>query len=77
MTFIFATLVELAAIGFKMRNEDGGSIKRLNNLNKQNKKTDIIVSCERLDKFSRMAFPAIYALFNAFYWTYYMLIAKH
>ncbi|CAK5081650.1 unnamed protein product [Meloidogyne enterolobii] len=76
MTFIFATLVELAAIGFKMRKEDGGSIKRFKNLNnRQNRKTDVIVSCERLDKFSRMAFPAIYALFNAFYWTYYMLIA--
>jgi len=33
MTFIFATLVELAAIGFKMRKEDGGSIKRFKNLN--------------------------------------------
>ena len=37
MTFIFATLVELAAIGFKMRNEDSGSIKRLKNLTRQNK----------------------------------------
>lgn len=40
MTFIFATLVELAAIGFQMRNE-GRTTIRLKNLNKKKLKVNI------------------------------------
>ncbi|KAL3077230.1 hypothetical protein niasHS_013219 [Heterodera schachtii] len=77
MTFIFASLVELAAIGFKMRNE-GRTTLRMKNLSKRGgrRKTDAFVTCEKLDYFSRIAFPAIYTLFNVVYWTYYMFIAK-
>ncbi|KAI1723620.1 neurotransmitter-gated ion-channel ligand binding domain-containing protein [Ditylenchus destructor] len=75
MVFIFASLVELAAIGFQMRNEGRTTIK-LKDLHrkKKKKKTDAIRSCERLDLISRIAFPAAYSLFNLVYWTYYMLI---
>uniref|UniRef100_A0A183C9H0 Neur_chan_LBD domain-containing protein n=1 Tax=Globodera pallida TaxID=36090 RepID=A0A183C9H0_GLOPA len=79
MTFIFASLVELAAVGFKMRNE-GRATFRVKDLPKRGgrggKRKNALVSCERLDHYSRIAFPAIYTLFNVVYWTYYMFIAK-
>ncbi|KAL3077220.1 hypothetical protein niasHS_013209 [Heterodera schachtii] len=63
MTFIFASLVELAAIGFKMRNE-GRTTLRMKNLSKRGgrRKTDAFVSCEKLDYFSESPFPVILGL---------------
>lgn len=77
MSFVFASLVELALIGFLMRKEGRTTIKLKSIGRKKKRKTDAIRQCERLDLKARFCFPAAYMVFNAVYWGYYMLIAKN
>ncbi|VDK58193.1 unnamed protein product [Anisakis simplex] len=69
MTFVFASLIELAMIGFMGRNEER-SIVTLKQLHKKRRtpKWDT----EKLDLYSRIVFPIVYAVFNIVYWGYYM-----
>ncbi|KAK0396628.1 hypothetical protein QR680_001792 [Steinernema hermaphroditum] len=72
MTFVFASLIELAIIGFMNRNEGRAEIK-LRDLQKRKKKDmPCKFDTEQLDLISRVAFPVVYSLFNVTYWVYYM-----
>uniref|UniRef100_A0A914RU35 Neurotransmitter-gated ion-channel transmembrane domain-containing protein n=1 Tax=Parascaris equorum TaxID=6256 RepID=A0A914RU35_PAREQ len=55
MTFVFASLIELAMIGFMSRNE-GRSIVKLKHLNKKKRKSKW--DTEKLDLYSRIVFPS-------------------
>uniref|UniRef100_A0A1I7SP90 Neur_chan_memb domain-containing protein n=2 Tax=Bursaphelenchus xylophilus TaxID=6326 RepID=A0A1I7SP90_BURXY len=58
MSFVFGSLIELAVIGFKMRNEGNSlKIKDLSKKRKFKKKTAVVIRCERLDLMSRYLFP--------------------
>ncbi|CAD6190581.1 unnamed protein product [Caenorhabditis auriculariae] len=84
--FVFASLVELATIGFLMRNEGRptlgrGSTRRWN-LSKSSavgdapvQKSACIQYCERLDNFARIAFPLVFTCYNLLYWLVYMRTA--
>ncbi|CAD5223226.1 unnamed protein product [Bursaphelenchus xylophilus] len=69
MSFVFGSLIELAVIGFKMRNEGNSlKIKDLSKKRKFKKKTAVVIRCERLDLMSRYLFPLMFTLFNLVYW---------
>ncbi|VDN58734.1 unnamed protein product [Dracunculus medinensis] len=68
MTFIFASLIELAMVGFMSRNEGQIIISQF----LKRKRKSICFDSEKLDLFSRTAFPIAYAIFNVAYWGYYM-----
>uniref|UniRef100_A0A1I7YN10 Neur_chan_LBD domain-containing protein n=1 Tax=Steinernema glaseri TaxID=37863 RepID=A0A1I7YN10_9BILA len=72
MTFVFASLIELAVIGFLNRNEGRAEIKLRDLHKRKKKKTSCKLDSEKLDLYSRVAFPVVYSLFNVIYWVYYM-----
>nr|KAG5689970.1 hypothetical protein BaRGS_033651 [Batillaria attramentaria] len=54
--------------GAETEKENGGGRKRL-----FSKTTVSRQRARRLDKISRLAFPAVFGVFNLIYWTFYML----
>ncbi|CAI2357724.1 unnamed protein product [Caenorhabditis sp. 36 PRJEB53466] len=84
--FVFASLFELATIGFLMRDEgrpptkSSRSIKNAsvrwqqqsNSKDEVQRKSQNIVYCERLDNCSRLMFPVVFTFYNFIYWFVYM-----
>uniref|UniRef100_A0A914CLZ7 Neurotransmitter-gated ion-channel ligand-binding domain-containing protein n=1 Tax=Acrobeloides nanus TaxID=290746 RepID=A0A914CLZ7_9BILA len=56
MTFVFASLIELAAIGYMTRNEERSTF-RIKELKRKRKRRTAQMNSEQLDLFSRIAFP--------------------
>uniref|UniRef100_A0A914CK81 Neurotransmitter-gated ion-channel transmembrane domain-containing protein n=1 Tax=Acrobeloides nanus TaxID=290746 RepID=A0A914CK81_9BILA len=71
MTFVFASLIELAAIGYMTRNEERSTF-RIKELKRKRKRRTAQMNSEQLDLFSRIAFPVVYTTFNIIYWSYYL-----
>ena len=57
MAFVFASLIELAAVGFLMRNDGRTTLKIKDLHRKKRKKANPLVICEKLDLYSRIGFP--------------------
>uniref|UniRef100_A0A7E4VSQ8 Neur_chan_LBD domain-containing protein n=1 Tax=Panagrellus redivivus TaxID=6233 RepID=A0A7E4VSQ8_PANRE len=72
MAFVFASLIELATVGFMMRNEGRQTIRIKDLQRKKRKKSNPILTAERLDRNCRALFPAAYAIFNVLYWGFYI-----
>ncbi|PAV64686.1 hypothetical protein WR25_17879 [Diploscapter pachys] len=82
MLFVFASLVELAVVGWFMQEEAKPSFSRDNsrrwNLSKTSvmgeapKKSRNLQYCECVDFYSRIMFPLVYSLYNFYYWFIYM-----
>ncbi|CAA90065.2 Ligand-gated ion channel 50 [Caenorhabditis elegans] len=83
--FVFASLFELATIGFLMRNEGKPATKSSRSTKNSNRwqqpsvcredtqrKSQNIVFCERLDNTSRLMFPVVFTFYNFIYWFVYM-----
>ncbi|TMS36261.1 hypothetical protein L596_003470 [Steinernema carpocapsae] len=72
MTFVFASLIELAVVGFMNRNEGRAEIKLRDLQKRKKKKSPYRIDSEQLDLISRVAFPVVYSMFNVAYWVFYM-----
>ncbi|EYC18229.1 hypothetical protein Aduo_018008 [Ancylostoma duodenale] len=84
ISFVFASLVELATIGYMTRNEGRPTaaaslnVGRRWNISKTSacsdmpKKSRNIQFCERIDYCARIAFPLVYTCYNLLYWLVFM-----
>uniref|UniRef100_A0A7I4Z396 Ligand-gated ion channel 50 n=1 Tax=Haemonchus contortus TaxID=6289 RepID=A0A7I4Z396_HAECO len=83
ISFVFASLVELATIGYMTRNEgkpsgsSGASGKRwimskTPASNEIPRKSQNIQVCERIDTYARIGFPLVYTCYNLLYWLVFM-----
>ncbi|MFH4982903.1 hypothetical protein AB6A40_009612 [Gnathostoma spinigerum] len=69
MAFIFASMIELAVVGYLSKNESSMTIRCNCSL--------ICRSCtiwtaDRVDKLSARVFPICFAIFNVWYWFFFL-----